>query len=279
MDMNGSDPVEVITRPGPDSIADVAVDEVGGRVYFSYGQSSRNDTETVQRANRDGTGLETIATYTAPGALTPRGIALDVAAGHVYWVAAGGCTPCPACGPCSSVQRADLGGSNPTTIWTLTGTHAPAALALNPESHLLYWADIQNAPQIQSVSSAGVNVQPVYTKALGTAGGVADVEVDLANGKLYWLERGDIGAQVAVRRASLSGSAVENLLNAGGTQATTPRGLAVDPVEGKLYWTESGFCSDPVSGRILRANLDGSVLEVVRAGLGVLSAIEVVRPP
>jgi hypothetical protein len=51
----------------------------------------------------------------------------------------------------------------------------------------------------------------------------------------------------------------------------------VDDAGGKIYWTESGFCGDAPTGRIRRANLDGSGLETIVDDLQLLTAIEVVR--
>jgi hypothetical protein len=91
------------------------------------------------------------------------------------------------------------------------------------------------------------------------------------------VESEDIGEPCAIRESDLDGSSVETILPAGGSRATTPRGLAVDTVAEKIYWTESGFCDDPTLGRILRANLDGSGVEVLLDSLGVLVAFELVR--
>jgi hypothetical protein len=275
MDLDGSDPVHVISLPGPDGVSDLAIDEAGGKVYFTFGGSSANNTETVQRVNLDGSGMEPIATYNEPNALTARGIVVDAAAGHVFWIANGGCDPCPSCGVCSAIVRSDLNGANPLTVLTLTGSHNPNALTLDPASQLLYWGDFQNKPEIRRVTSTGMNVQPVYTRPIGSNEGVKDLALDLTHGKIYWLEADDNPA--AIRVANLDGSSSVTVLSAGGgSDATEPHGLAVDPVVGKIYWTESG-CGDPASGRIRRANLDGSGAETVKDGLGFLSAIKVVR--
>jgi hypothetical protein len=149
-------------------------------------------------------------------------------------------------------------------------------LALDSGANL-YLTDIQNAPHIKRVPIAAPALQPIYTRPLGGSGGVGDVEVDLANGKLYWIEREPDDQPVAIRFSNLDGSMSDTIRSAGGSEPSTPRGLAVDSAGGKLYWTESGFCDDLASGRILSANLDGTNLQVVKDGLGLLIAIEVVR--
>jgi hypothetical protein len=276
MDPDEAGVTDVVTLPGPDSIRDMAVDKDGGKIYFAFSGSSANNTNTVQRVNIDGSGPQTLATYTL-GSLSPRGIALDLPRDHVYWLAGGGCSPCPGCGPCSEIHRADLAGSNPEAVGTLTGTNNVHPIALDPEAQKVYWGDIQYEPHIQRSSLDGTGTETIYTKPLGSGGGVGDIEIG-SDGKLYWLESADmIGDPSEIRRSDLDGSSVETIVTVGGSQSTTPRGLAVDVVAGKIYWTESDFCGNPISGRIRRADLDGSNVETVVDQLGVLVAIELVR--
>ncbi|MCH7940201.1 MAG: choice-of-anchor D domain-containing protein, partial [Candidatus Marinimicrobia bacterium] len=80
------------------------------------------------------------------------------------------------------------------------------------------------------------------------------IELDVANGKMYWT---DFGTN-KVQRANLDGTGVEDLITSG---LTEPRGLDLDLSAGKLYFVDSTV--------IRRANLDGTGLEpIITSGIG-----------
>src|SRR6201996_7412327 len=66
----------------------------------------------------------------------PDGIAVDVAAGHIYWTNMGN----PAADD-GSIERADLDGQNRKTIVAQGGTFTPKQLQLEKNSGRLYWCD------------------------------------------------------------------------------------------------------------------------------------------
>jgi len=107
-DLGSSTTTDVLSVPG--SIDDLTVDQSGGMIYFTLGN-------TVQRIKLDGTGSETLATYQDPSFST-RGVAVDSDAHKAYWATDAGCSPCPSCGPCGSIEGASLDGSNPMTVLT-----------------------------------------------------------------------------------------------------------------------------------------------------------------
>jgi len=269
-DVGSAAAVTITTLNGPDSVADLAVDEDDGYVYYTFSQSVANSEDSIRRIRIDGTGAETLLSIPSSGN-TPRGITLDSELGAMYWIENAGCSPCPGCGSCSELRRAGLDGSNATTIATIGDTRNPNKVVIDTNADRLYFTDFQYSPHISRVDSDGGNEFDVYTGASG----VDDIEVDLADGKLYWIESGNIGDPVLIRRSNLDGTGTETILTAGGSRATTPRGIAIDPAGGKLYWTESGFCGDTPSGRIRRANLDGSDPETILGGLKKLIGIEI----
>src|ERR1700761_8112797 len=66
----------------------------------------------------------------------PDGIAVDVAAGHIYWTNMGN----PASDD-GSIERADFDGRNRRTIIPEGGTFTPKQLQLDKSSRKLYWCD------------------------------------------------------------------------------------------------------------------------------------------
>ena len=62
--------------------AGMAVDLLGGKIYFAQHDDPPSESGIIYRANLDGSGLEPIVT----GLKQPRDVALDLFAGRVYWV-------------------------------------------------------------------------------------------------------------------------------------------------------------------------------------------------
>ena len=162
-----------------------------------------------------------------------------------------------------------------------------------PESQRppMYWVDTESGG-LQSLT--GPDVQR-FVQSVQDATGIA---VDTAAGKIYWTEQmGD--SKGRVRRANLNGSNVQlvkelnnvpygiavdasngklYVTNSRGkvqrfnldgsnfewnfiTNLASPGGIAVDAAGGKVYWTEQ---TGESTGRIRRADLDGSNVELLR---------------
>src|ERR1700681_4041412 len=106
-------------------------------------QRASGDTATVGRLflldlsdnrvvslNSDGSDRKVIITECR----YPDGIAVDVAAGHIYWTNMGH----PAADD-GSIERADLNGQNRRTIVPEGGSFTPKQLQLEKTSRKLYW--------------------------------------------------------------------------------------------------------------------------------------------
>src|SRR6266851_9176747 len=87
----------------------------------------------VLSANPDGSDLKTLV---SEGRKLPDGIAVDVAAGYIYWTNMG--NPNANDG---SIDRADLDGGNLTEIVPPGGTFTPKQLQLDKQNGKLYWSD------------------------------------------------------------------------------------------------------------------------------------------
>lgn len=119
----------------------------------------------------------------------------------------------------------------------------------------LYWSVLFS--QIERANVSGSMRQTL----VGGVGIVHGLALDLNARKMYWT---NVHGLQGVFRSNLNGSARESLVTAG---LVAPSGLALDVSGGKMYWT------DIQSGKIQRANLDGSVVEDLVTGLSEPFAI------
>ena len=185
----------------------------------------------VRRANLDGSNIESSVTVDSRRFRTFGGLALDMAGGKIYW------TDWSSSG---KIQCANLDGSNIENL--VTGLDLPFGLALDVAGGKIYWTE----DGIWRANLDGSNIENLVT-GLDSPSGLA---LDMAGGKIYWTEDGRM-----IRRANLNGSNIENLVT-----GADPRGLALDVARGKIYWTDW-------SDKIQRANLDGSNIENLVTGL------------
>ena len=88
--------------------------------------------DRVVSLNPDGSDRKVIVTECR----YPDGIAVDVAAGHIYWTNMG----VPKLND-GSIERADLDGRHRMTIVPQGGTFTPKQIQLEKKSRKLYWCD------------------------------------------------------------------------------------------------------------------------------------------
>jgi sugar lactone lactonase YvrE len=201
-----------------------------------------NGLNVIRRANLDGSGATTIVSAPSGAA----SLALDVPGGKVYWVSA------------NDVFRADLNGTNVEEIYD--GLTFVSDVALDLVHDHVYFANPGSAPgRVLRSDLDGSNVVEIIDN-LDFPTGVA---VDGVGGKLYWLERDS----KLIRRSNLDGTSPETLAQ---TDFVNGRDITVDPAGGKVYWTESG--------RIKRADLDGSNTETVFIGGPSIGGIAIPVP-
>ena len=223
------------------------------RVYWDNGT-------TISFANLDGSGGG--ADLNLTGATTvndPFGVAVDSAAGRIYWVTDGNFGA-------GKVSFANLDGSGGGGDLNTTGATAnePGGVAVDPVARRVYWANTNAINGILGTISwanldgsgggdlnttgatAGCGPNPPPSppgpcKALGLA-------VDPAAGKVYW---SDFGAVNKISFANLNGSGGGDL-NTTGATVSDPAGVAVDAAAGRIYWANAA------ANKISFARLDGS---------------------
>ena len=206
------------------------------------------------------------------GLQEPRGIALDVAGGKIYFADNG----------LNIIGRANLDGSGAEEL-----IHSANAFLADVELDLvnrkMYWADRDNGT-IRRANLDGTGGEIVRTVAdpyffeLDVAGGkvywsngdgpsifranvdgsgpietivsgldhVRDVGLDLANGMIYWGDRDTH----KIQRRLISGGTIEDLFDAS-DGLDRPHGLALDLGERVIYW------ADTQTHAIMRGSMNG----------------------
>ena len=199
----------------------------GGKVYWT--STTGASKGTINSANLDGTGVETLTTIMA----VPMGIAVDTAGRKLYWTNTRG-----------RIQSANLGGSDIRNV--VQNLSSPTDIAV--ANGFIYWT--QGGNTIRRVNTTGQKVARDVAANLDTVGGLA-----IGGGKVYWTERTRTNAGT-VNGANLDGTNFETLA----TLLAAPMGISVDTAGSKLYWTNA-------RGRLQSANLDGSMIQNVVTGL------------
>jgi hypothetical protein len=151
-----------------------------------------------------------------------------------------------------TMQRSPLAGEKGVFRTVLRDIERPWGMALDLKARKMYWADYALGV-IKRANLDGTDVETVVDKARE----VFDIEIDFAEGKLYWVRCG-AGDQSVMERANLDGGKRERLSWAG-THCFAA--VAIDPVRRKVYWTQ--FHPED---RLRRANLDGTDIEDVVLG-------------
>jgi DNA-binding beta-propeller fold protein YncE len=233
-------------------------------------QRASGDTATVGRLflldlsddrivslNSDGSDRKVIVT----GCRYPDGIAVDVAAGHVYWTNMG--VPKVNDG---SVERADLDGRNRMTIVATGGTLTPKQIQLEKKSGKLYWCD-REGMRVMRANLDGSNIETVVDTSQGDSRPGPDaskwcvgVAVDPDGGKVYWTQKGPDNAGTGrLCRAGIDVPAGQTASNRADIEVLydalpEPIDLDLDLNNRVMYWTDRG---DPPRGNTVnRAPMD-----------------------
>jgi hypothetical protein len=226
-----------------------------GRLFFLDLAAGR-----VLSANADGSGLTTLV---EEGRKLPDGLAIDIAAGHLFWTNMGN----PKVND-GSILRSDLDGANMTTIVAPGGTFTPKQLQIEKSTRKLYWCD-REGMRVMRANLDGSSIETLVDTSRGDPRPGADptkwcvgIAVDVEKGKFYWSQKGgDNAGQGSVLRANIT-------MPQGQTAASRrdievlyeglpePIDLDIDPGTRMLYWTDRG---DPPRGNTVnRALLDVS---------------------
>ena len=207
--------------------------------------------------NPDGTDK----TFIVTGCPVPDGVAVDVAAGHIYWTNMG----MPPAND-GSIERVDLDGGNRTTIVSKGGTYTPKQLHFDEAGRKLYWSD-REGMRVMRCDLDGSNVETLVQTGQSDADRrdetrwCVGVAVDHVAGHLYWTQKGPSDAGLGrILRAGIDIPAGESAAHRSDIEVVfkdlpEPIDLEIDRATRILYWTDRG---DPPHGNTVnRASLDG----------------------
>jgi hypothetical protein len=212
--------------------------------------------DRIHTMNPDGSERKTIVT----NCRLPDGIAVDVAAGHIYWTNMG----VPSLND-GSIERADLDGGNRRVIVPQGVTYTPKQLHLDKENGKLYWGDREgmrvmranlDGSQVETLVEAGRGDKDRRDQTRWCVG----ITIDPKLRKFYWTQKGPDDAGLGrIFRANVDIPKGENPANRSDIevlfdQLPEPIDLELDLKNRVLYWTDRG---DPPRGNTVnRAPID-----------------------
>ena len=212
----------------------------------------------VLSASPDGTDLKTIVDE---GRKLPDGVAVDIAAGHLYWTNMGNFQAND-----GSILRSDLDGRNMTTIVPPGGTFTPKQLQIEKSTGKLYWCD-REGMRVMRANLDGSNIETLVDTSEGDPRPGPDarkwcvgIAVDIDRRKVYWTQKGGTKAgQGRICRANIEIPPGQTPANRQDIEVLydglpEPIDLEIHPATRTLYWTDRG---DPPRGNTVnRAPLD-----------------------
>ncbi len=221
----------------------IALDVSKGIVYWT-------EDRRIQRANMDGSNIQTLATdLRAIG-----GIAL--AEDKLYWTEWGK----------DSIKRSSLNGKKVESIGSFI--QSPIGIAVDTTENKVYWTNeigeirrgylpiTRGNPKQRYIPLSSTRTLVTGLLAPGSlalGGDMPSTPVpEFQYPAMYWTDK----ANGTLHR--FNGVAVENLL----PNVQNATGVAMDVAGGKIYWTEK---TSQKTGKIQRANLNGSNVELVRS--------------
>jgi hypothetical protein len=190
----------------------------------------------------------------------PDGIAVDVAAGHIYWTNMG--VPHLNDG---SIERADLDGNNRKVIIPEGSTFTPKQIQLDKKNGKLYWCDREgmrvmrsnlDGSQIETLIEAGCGDTDRRDQTRWCVG----ITLDPERQQIYWTQKGpDNGEKGRIFRAGIEvpkgeTAAARSDIEVFFDHLPEPIDLELDLRNRVLYWTDRG---DPPRGNTVnRAPVD-----------------------
>jgi sugar lactone lactonase YvrE len=238
----------LVPQARPDSSRSAAV----GRLFVLEVSGGR-----IHSMNPDGSDRKVIVT----GCELPDGIAIDVAAGHIYWTNMGASVAVND----GSIERADLDGSNRKLVVPRGATFTPKQIQLDKENGKLYWCD-REGMRVMRCNLDGTQIETLVEAGHGDIDRrdqtrwCVGIAIDPKRGQIYWTQKGpDNGELGRIFRAGIdlpSGESADERtdIEVFFDRLPEPIDLELDLENRVLYWTDRG---DPPRGNTVnRASID-----------------------
>ena len=232
-----------------------------GRLFVLDASAGR-----VFSLNPDGSDKKILVT----GCRIPDGIAIDAAAGYIYWTNMG--VPSKNDG---SIERADLDGGNRRFVVPEGGTFTPKQLHLEMNSGKLYWCD-REGMRVMRANLDGSQVETLVQTGEGEgdrrdlSNWCVGITVDPVRGQVYWTQKGaDDSEHGSLYRASIAMPQGQTPSNRRDLEILfeglpEPIDLELDLEHRVLYWTDRG---DPPRGNtVSRTPIDGQPKQEIVVG-------------
>jgi hypothetical protein len=255
------------TKPRRASVTEPA----GGRLFFLELSASR-----ILSMHTDGSKRKVAIT----DCRMPDGIAVDVAAGHIYWTNMGASVGTSD----GSIERADIDGRNRRVIVPPGGTFTPKQIQLDRENGKLYWCD-REGMRVMRANRDGSQLETLVEAGRGEVDRrdqtrwCVGIALDPERQQIYWTQKGpDNGEQGRILRAGINVPRGESAANRSDIEVffdrlPEPIDLELDRKNRVLYWTDRG---DPPRGNTVnRASIDAkppapeAVLTHLMEGIGI----------
>src|SRR4029077_16332138 len=185
-------------------------------------------------------------TLVASAGQGPDGIAVDLAAGYIYWTGMG--NPSADDG---FIKRSNLDGSNVVTLVPAGGTYTPKQMRVDPPSGKMYWSDREGMRVMRS-NLDGSNIEVLVTTGT-TATDRMDLSrwcvgmaLDTAGGWFYWTQKGGDNAGVgSIRRAHIQMPSGQTSTNRTDIEVLfsglpEPIDIDLDLQDRIIYWADRG---------------------------------------
>ena len=185
-------------------------------------------------------------TLVASAGQGPDGIAIDLAAGYLFWTGMG--NPSADDG---FVRRSNLDGSNMVTLVPAGGTYTPKQMRVDPASGKLYWSD-REGMRVQRSNVNGSSVETLVTTGTTATDRMDEsrwcvgMAIDTVGGWFYWSQKGGDNEGVgSIRRAHIQMPAGQTSTNRNDIEILfsglpEPIDLELDLEAGMIYWADRG---------------------------------------
>ena len=246
-------PASEAAKQAPTTKSSAAVNGTSSeRVFFLDASGGR-----IESLNPDGTDRRVILEGLKR---IPDGLEVDVEAGHIYWTNMGNPTQND-----GLIERANLDGTNRTTIVPQGATFTPKQLKLDKRGGKIYWSDREGMRVMRS-NFDGSEIETLVDTSEGDARPGRDakkwcvgITVDHDGGKVYWTQKGGDNANDGrIFRANLEIPKGQSPANRTDIELLfdklpEPIDLDLDLANRMIYWTDRG--NPPKGNTVSRASI------------------------